>query len=125
MIRGPFDGIVSISRRRLSLQVGTSYAGSFPVVVGRQLRDRVGGSLSVLAARQDAAADQAGATPVAWAQAGPRTIALSDGIVIEAVADPTLNAEENIAPTSLVVSDRDLAELADILGPGSRVLIRR
>jgi hypothetical protein len=125
MIRGPFDGIVSISRRRLSLQVGTSYAGSFPVVVGRQLRDRVGGSLSVLATQQDAAADQAGATPVAWAQAGPRTITLSDGIVIEAVADPTLNAEENIAPTSLVVSDRDLAELADILGPGSRVLIRR
>jgi len=62
---------------------------------------------------------------VAWAQAGPRTITLSDGIVIEAVADPTLAAEENIAPTSLVVSDRDLAELADILGPGSRVLIRR
>jgi hypothetical protein len=126
MIRGPFDGIVSVSRRRLSLQVGTSYAGSFPVVVGRQLRDRVGGSFIVLAARPDAPADPAGGvTPAAWGQPGPRAITLSDGIVIEAVADPTLASEETIAPTSLVVSDRDLAELADILGAGSRVLIRR
>jgi hypothetical protein len=59
MIRGPFDGIVSISRRRLSLQVGTSYAGSVPVVVGRQLRERVGGSLSVLAAHGRAYLDAA------------------------------------------------------------------
>jgi len=126
MIRGPFDGIVSISRRRLSLQVGTSYAGSFPVVVGRQLRERVGGSLSVLAARQDAPGGPAdGVTQAAWGQTAPRAITLSDGIVIEAVADPTLASEENVAPTSLVVSDRDLAELTDILGPGSRVLIRQ
>ena len=39
MIRGPFDAVVSLSRRRLSLQLGGNYAGSFPVVIGRSLRD--------------------------------------------------------------------------------------
>lgn len=124
MLRGPFDGLVSVSRRRLSLQVNACYAGSFPVVVGRQIRDRVGGSLSVLAAAPPAAAAD-GAAQVAWAQPGPRSIPLSGGIVIEAVTDPTVVSEESVGPTSLVVSERDLAELADMLGAGSRVLIRQ
>ena len=37
LIRGPFDAVISVSRRRLSLQLAGNYAGSFPVVVGRQI----------------------------------------------------------------------------------------
>ena len=44
--------------------------------------------------------------------------------MIEAVDDPAAMADA--APSSsLVVSSRDLAELIDILGPGSRILIRQ
>jgi hypothetical protein len=50
MLRGPFDAVVSVSRRRLSLQVGGNYAGNFPVVIGRHVQDRIGASLAVSAA---------------------------------------------------------------------------
>jgi hypothetical protein len=49
---------------------------------------------------------------------------LADGLVIEAADDPTL-VPDDAAPASLVVSARDLAELLDILGPGSSVLVRQ
>jgi hypothetical protein len=32
---------------------------------------------------------------------------------------------DNVPPSSLIVSVRDLDELIDILGPGSRVLVRQ
>jgi len=127
LIRGPFDAVVSVSRRRLSLQVAGNYAGSFPVVVGRQIRERVGSAVPVVAAQQAGApAEQAGpATQVAWAQPGPRSIGLAEGLAIEGVADPSTITDETVPGTSLIVADRDLEELADILGPGSRVLVRQ
>ncbi|MFM8708992.1 MAG: LysM peptidoglycan-binding domain-containing protein [Planctomycetia bacterium] len=127
LVRGPFDAVVSVSRRRLSLRLAGSYAGSFPVVVGRQLRERVGTALPVVAINEGgAAAEQPGAaTQVAWAQPAPKTIALADGITIEGVADPATVSDAAIPTTSLIVADRDLLELADILGPGSQVIVRQ
>ena len=127
LVRGPFDAVVSVSRRRLSLQVGGNYAGSFPVVVGRQIRERVGSAVPVVSVQQgDAPAEQAGpAIQVAWAQAGPRSIGLADGLSIAGVADPATVSDDTVPGTSLIVADRDLAELADILGQGSRVLVRQ
>jgi hypothetical protein len=127
LVRGPFDAVVSVSRRRLSLQVGGNYAGSFPVVVGRQIRERVGAVVPVVAVQRDEApAEQSGATTqVAWAQPASTSIALADGLAIEGVADPATVSEDSIPGTSLVVAARDLAELADILGQGSRVLVRQ
>jgi hypothetical protein len=127
LVRGPFDAVVSVSRRRLSLQVGGNYAGSFPVVVGRQIRERVGSAVPVVSIQQgDAPAEQTGpTTQVAWAQPGSKSIGLADGLAIEGVADPATLAEDAIPGTSLIVADRDLAELADILGQGSRVLVRQ
>jgi hypothetical protein len=112
LLRGPFDAVVSISRRRLSLQLNGSYAGSFPVVVGRQFLGRVGGAIPVTEVRL-------GSEP----QAKP-AILLGEGLVIEAAEDPGI-ASENTPDTSLVVSVRDLHELLDILGPGSRILVRQ
>jgi len=113
LIRGPFDAVVSVSRRRLSLQLAGAYAGSFPAVVGRQFLDRVGGSLPVVAVlRGDPAA-----------VASRRALALGDGLTIEGVEDPA--GMSDAAPSSLIVSARDLDDLLDILGPGSRVLVRQ
>jgi len=64
----------------------------------------------------------AGADPAGTTRA--RGIILDDGIVIEAADDPAALAD-TVAPSSVVVSERDLAELLDILGPGSRVLVRQ
>lgn len=128
MIRGPFDAVVSVSRRRLSLQLGGNYAGSFPVVIGRRVQERVGASLAVAEIRREGAASAtAVAAQVSYLQqtesAGP-SIVLSDGLRIEAADDPLAVGDE--APeASLIVSARDLAELIDILGPGSSVLIRQ
>jgi hypothetical protein len=114
LIRGPFDAVVSVSRRRLSLQLAGAYAGSFPVAVGRQFLERVGGSLPVVEVlRGDAAAT-----------APRRALALGEGLAIEAVEDPATVADA-VPSSSLVVAARDLEDLLDILGPGSRVLVRQ
>lgn len=127
VLRGPFDAVVSVSRGRLSLQVGGNYAGSFPVVVGRQVQDRVGASLAVVDVRRGGtAAGPTGPTAqVAYlAASGGKSIVLGDGLSIEAVEDPSLIADR--APsTSLVVAAGDLDEIIDILGPGSHVLVRK
>jgi hypothetical protein len=115
VIRGPFDAVVSISRRRLSLQLAGNYAGSFPVLVGRQYLGRVGGSLPV------AEVARAGAAGTASLR---RSVVLAEGLVIEAADDPAM-VSDNVPPSSLIVSVRDLDELLDILGPGSRVLVRQ
>lgn len=115
VIRGPFDAVVSVARRRLSLQLGGAYAGSFPVVVGREFLPRVGSSLPVTEARRDAAAGGPSAGPA---------ILLADGLVIQAADDPAVVADD-AAPGSLIVSARDFAELVDLLGPGSSVLVRQ
>lgn len=130
MLRGPFDAVVSVSRRRLSLQVGGNYAGTFPVVIGRHVQERIGSSLAVVDIRRGEAPAPSlmpsGPTAqVAFVRpAAAKSIVLGDGLTIEAAEDPGVVADA--APqTSLVVSARDLEELIDILGPGSQVLIRQ
>ena len=127
VLRGPFDAVVSVSRRRLSLQVGGNYAGSFPVLVGRQVREKVGATLPVVAVHggETPTEPQGPAAQVAWSQPGPRSIALSEGLAITGVADPATIPDDAIPPSSLFVAERDLAELADILGQGSRILVRQ
>lgn len=120
MLRGPFDAVVSVSRRRLSLQLAGSYAGSFPVVVGRQFLSHVGSAIPVAEIRRGH--QLPAGTPEE--KASTCSILLADGLMIEALDDPGA-AGDSLPVTSLVVSVRDLGELIDILGPGSRVLIRQ
>jgi len=127
VVRGPFDAVISVSRRRMSLQVGGNYAGSFPVVLGQQMYQRVGQSVAVLDIRRPGATVEHGsiASQVAYApSAGPKSIVLGDGLSIEGVEDPSLVAD-SAAATSVVVSLRDLDDIADILGPGSQVMVRQ
>jgi len=124
LIRGPFDAVVSVSRRRVSLQLTGNYAGSFPVVVGRQFLGRVGNAIPVVEVRRGAGRDAQAAGFAAADPAAKPAIVLADGLVIEAAEDPGVASESSPA-TSLVVSVRDLAELIDLLGPGSKVLVRQ
>jgi len=121
LIRGPFDAVVSVSRRRISLQLNGAYAGSFPAIVGRRYLDKVGASLPVVDVQRGAAENAAIQTGTATLR---KSIVLEDGLVIEAVDDPLAVADA--APqTSLVMSARDLDEMLDILGPASRILVRQ
>jgi len=124
LIRGPFDAVVSVSRRRISLQLAGNFAGSFPVVVGRLFLARVGSSIPVAELRPGSGRDMQAAAPAGADAAAKPAIVLADGLVIEAAEDPGIASDTSPA-TSLVVSVRDLAELLDILGPGSSVLIRQ
>jgi len=128
VLRGPIDAVVSVARGRLSLQVGGNYAGSFPVVVGRQVQDRIGASLAVVDVRRGGAGGAGMAGPAAQvaylAASSGKSIVLGDGLSIEAVDDPAQIADR--APsTSLIVAAGDLDEIIDILGPGSHVLVRK
>jgi hypothetical protein len=132
LVRGPFDAVVSVSRRRMTLQVGGNYAGTFPVVIGRGVHDRVGASVPVAEVRREG-----GSQPVNTASSGPgslvqhvagqigtKAILLQEGLRIEAIDDPVAMSEA--APDgTLIVTPRDLDDLVDILGLGSRVLIRQ
>jgi hypothetical protein len=121
VVRGPFDAVVSVSRRRISLQLNGAYAGSFPVVVGRRYLEKIGASLPVVELQRGMA--DAAPIPVGTASLR-RSIVLGEGLVIEAVDDPAAVADA--APqTSLVMTVRDLDEMLDILGPASRVLVRQ
>jgi hypothetical protein len=127
VLRGPFDAVISVSRRRMSLQVGGNYAGSFPVVLGRQIYDRVGQSVAVIDIRRPGAVQEpiGIAAQVAYAPAaGPKSIILGEGLAIEGVEDPSL-VSDGASASSVIVSLRDLEDIADILGPGSQVLVRK
>ncbi|MFM7521928.1 MAG: LysM peptidoglycan-binding domain-containing protein [Planctomycetota bacterium] len=115
LVQGPIDAVVSVSRGRLSLQVAGHYAGSFPAVIGRAVTDRVGVSVAVVDVRSTGAAGD---------PAARRTLVLADGMAIEAIDDPAAHASGAVGSTVLVAS-RDFAELVEILGPGSHVLVRR
>ena len=116
LVRGPFDAVVSMARRRLSLQVGGAYAGSFPVVVGREFLPGWARRCRSTEIRRDAAGQPGSRRP--------SCDRLDDGLVIEGADDPAVVADD-AAPASLIVSARDFDELLDILGPGSSVLVRQ
>jgi hypothetical protein len=117
LVRGPVDAIISVSRRRLSLQVAGHYAGSFPVVLGRGVADRIGSSVAVIDVRPAGLSTDHASGP-------RRSLVLADGLAIEAVDDPATLTDAAVGSTVLVAI-RDFADLVDILGPGSHVLVRR
>jgi len=124
VLRGPFDAVVSVSRRRLSLQVGGRYAGTFAVAIGNGFSARTGSSVQFLEVQPASTMPAHGTVPVAYQPAQRSAIMLSDGLRIEAAADPGFVASTP-ADQVLLVSLADFADLADILGPGSQLLVRQ
>ena len=126
LVRGPFDAVVSVSRRRLTLQVGGNYAGGFLVGIGRDVQQRIGSSFAVVSNRKGNTGNNPSVQQVTLISEmpSPAVIALSGGVFIEAVDDP-VGLGDAISPTSVVVQKRDFAELIDILCKGSNILVRR
>jgi hypothetical protein len=125
VVRGPFDAVVSVSRRRLSLQVGGRYAGSFAAAIGSGFTARSGTSVRLVEIRDGGTPAVTGqAVAVNYQPAGGPAILLSDGLRIEPADDPGFVATMP-AESVLLVSTADFADLADILGAGSQLLIRQ
>jgi len=123
VLRGPFDGVVSLSRRRLSLQVGGRYAGSFTAAIGSGFVARSGSSVRLVEIRRQPPPAPDRAVPVAYQPGQGPAILLSEGLSIEPADGPGFIARTP-ADNLLLVSAADFADLADILGAGSQVLIR-
>lgn len=123
VLRGPFDAVVSVSRRRLSLQVGGRYAGTFAVAIGRGFSARTGSSVQFLEVKGDTNL-ASGPVPVAYQPSQHSAIMLSDNLRIEPAAEPGFVASSPDEQV-LLVSTADYADLVDILGPGSQLLVRQ
>lgn len=129
VFRGPFDGELSLSRRRLTLRLTGNYAGSFPLAFGEAVAARAGESLAVISLEQVDPAT-AGAVQQASFQvpAGSHSmfprIRLEGDLLLVAAEDPAEMAHEP-PPTHLVVSRAHLADLIDILTPASRITVGR
>jgi len=124
VVRGPFDAVVSVSRRRLSLQVGGRYAGTFAAAIGSGFVTRSGSSVQFIEVQRVPSEQAAAAVPVAYQPTTQPAIVLSDGLRIEPAAEPGFVASSP-AEQVLLVSTADFADLADILGPGSQLLVRQ
>jgi len=123
VLRGPFDGVVSISRRRISLQVGGRYAGTFPAAIGKGFVSRTGSSVKLIDVQQDTKPQTVQTVPVGYQPAVQAAIILDDGLSIRPADDPSFvmkTPEDNV----LLVSSADFNDLADILGQGSQLLVR-
>ena len=123
VLRGPFDGVVSISRRRISLQVGGRYAGTFPAAIGKGFVSRTGSSVKLIDVQQDKKPQTVQTVPVGYQPAVQAAIILDDGLSIRPADDPSFvmkTPEDNV----LLVSSADFNDLAGILGQGSQLLVR-
>ena len=123
VLRGPFDGVVSISRRRISLQVGGRYAGTFPAAIGKGFVSRTGSSVKLIDVQQDTKPQTVQTVPVGYQPAVQAAIILDDGLSIRPADDPSFvmkTPEDNV----LLVSSADFNDLAGSLGQGSQLLVR-
>ena len=125
VVRGPFDGLIDKSRRRLTLFLDGMYAGSFPVGFGRD-RPPVDGEYQVGAK----VANPAYAGPDLQLSAddpnnplGERLIDLGQGQVLHGTSEPA-NLTSDDARGCIRMAARDIEDVYDILTPGSRVIVR-
>ena len=123
VLRGPFDGVVSVSRRRISLQVGGRYAGTFPAAIGNGFVSRTGSSVKLIDIQDDTKTQTTQAIPVGYHPKSRSAISLDGGLRIQPADDPGFvmkTPEDNV----LLVSSADFNDLAGILGQGSQLLVR-
>jgi len=124
VVQGPFNAVLSLSRQQLSLRLGGSYAGRFAVVVGPGVVERAEQSLAVVAIQRGGPDATMHAVGFRKPQpgSGERRIQLEGDLVIVGADDPLTIAD---APPErqIIVANRDLDDLIDILGPASRVRI--
>jgi hypothetical protein len=127
VVRGPFDAVVRLDKRELTLMVQNRYAGRFPIGVGRD-QPKLDGNYTV----RDKTFNPTyyGPDGVTVNPNDPKNplggawIGLTDRIGIHGTSDPRGVGRDDNRGT-ICVSDRDLQDLYGILSVGSRVMILR
>ena len=127
VVQGPFDAIVQVDKRQLTLMVQNRYAGRFPIGVGRD-QAKIDGEYTV--GTKTLNPTYYGPDGVTINPNDPKNplggawIGLTDRIGIHGAADPQSVGRDDNRGT-ICVGDRDLQDLYGILSIGSRVTIVR
>jgi hypothetical protein len=132
IVRGPFEAIVHLERRQLTLMLNGSYAGRFAIGVGRDNPPREGQYTVINKManppyrgldRAIAGGDPANPLGVRWIGlgAGP---SVDDGYGIHGTNDASALGRPDQAGC-IALGPRDVDDLFDILSIGSRITIRR
>jgi hypothetical protein len=127
VLKGPFNAVVQLDKRELTLMVQDRYAGRFPIGVGRDI-PKLDGEYTVGAKTLNPT--YYGPDGINIAPSDPKNplggawIGLTDRIGIHGAADPQSIGRDSNRGT-ICVGDRDLQDLYGILSVGSRVTIRR
>jgi LysM repeat protein len=127
VVEGPFDALVQLGKRQLTLMVHNRYAGRFSIGVGRD-QPKLEGQFMVGDKKLNPT--YYGPDGVTINPNDPKNplggawIGLTDRIGIHGAADPQSVGRDDNRGT-ICVSDRDLQDLFGILSVGSRVTILR
>ncbi len=127
VVRGPFNAVISLEKRQLTLVLNNgSYAGRFPIGIGREqppregtfaVSDKVVNPVYHGGDRAAGAGDQN--NPY-----GQRWIGLGSDLGIHGTNHPDTIGRTDL-PGSISLSPRDVEDVYDILSVGSKVIIRR
>lgn len=127
VLRGPFDAIVNLERRELTLVLQNRYAGRFTIGVGRD-QPNIEGMYAVEDKILNPAYNGADGTSIApddpQNPLGEAWIGLSGQVGIHGVADAR-NVSRDDNRGSICVAPRDIQDLFGILSVGSRVKVIR
>jgi lipoprotein-anchoring transpeptidase ErfK/SrfK len=127
VVRGPFDAVVQLDKRQLTLMVQNRYAGRFSIGVGRDL-PKLDGQYTIGEKKLNPTYYGPDGTTINPSDPknplGSAWIGLTDRIGIHGTADPQCIGRDDNRGT-ICVGDRDLQDLFGILSVGSRVTIVR
>ena len=132
MVRGPFDAIIHLERRQLTLMLNGAYAGRFAIGVGHDFPPREGQYSVILKMpnppyhgldRNIAGGDPANPLGTRWIGLGT-TPTEDSGYGIHGINDPNALGRPDQAGC-IALGPRDVDDLFDILSVGSRITIRR
>jgi len=115
VVRGPFDAVVNLDKRELTLMLRGLYAGRFRIGLGRD-QENLEGTYFV--------EDKIDQSDDPNSPLGRYWIKLNDRIGIHGTNDPR-NVGASDGPGSICLSDRDIEDVHDILSIGSCVRILR
>lgn len=126
VVRGPFNAVVSLDKKRITLMLGGSYAGHFDIGLGREypasegqfvVTDKLINPTYHGLERAIDADDPA--NPL-----GERWIGLGDRLSIHSTNNPSSIGKSDL-PGCISLKPRDAEDVFDILSEGSKVVIRR
>lgn len=133
VVRGPFDAVISLESRQLTLMLNGSYAGRFVIGVGRDnpphegqftvLTKLVNPEYHIDANQKISGGDPANPLGTRWLGFGTAPTA-DDGFALHGTNDPNSLGRPD-QPGCVALSQRDIEDIYDILSVGSRITVRR